>query len=77
MSIKERVGARIDALSADAQEWLHRIVQQIGEGVAYDRNDALRAECASAGLLTVGRRGAVLIEGDVMDLVYTQNYLAY
>lgn len=78
----EIIGARnlrqkIDALSAGAQEWLHRIVQQIGEGVEYDPNDELRAECAIAGLLTIGKRGAIEISSDVMTLVYTQNYLAY
>lgn len=68
---------RIDALSASAQDWLHRIVQQIGEGVAYDPNDGLRAECAAAGLLIIAKNGAVEIGVEVMNLVYTQNYLAY
>jgi len=65
--------AKLDALSPDAKDWLEKTCERFADGQGYDPSPKEIAECITAGLIEK-RRQWIEVDGDVMEMVYSDSY---
>ena len=66
---------QINSLSIDAKIWLAKTCERFADGEGYDEDESSITECLVCNLVTRGRGKTIEVSGEVMELVYTDNYI--